>query len=106
MGKDKNPLIYVKSYIPIKRLSSKFKEDLISANIPIGRILRKYNIESRREIQSVEIKESTDDLRKIFNTNLNFLSRNYNIIHEDKILIWIEEIFPVSFFLENKVDNF
>lgn len=95
-GKDKNPLIYAKSYIPIKKLSPEFKEDLISAYIPIGRILRKYNIESRREIENVEIKEGNDDLKNIFKTNLDFLSRNYNIIHKDEILIWIEEIFPIG----------
>lgn len=103
MGKNKVPLIYAKSYIPIKRLSSEFKEDLISADIPIGRILRKYNIESRREIQNVEIKEGNSDLKNIFNTNLDFLSRNYNIIHKDEILIWIEEIFPINSFSENNI---
>lgn len=101
MGKDKIPLIYATSYIPLKRLTSEFKKDLISADIPIGRILRKYNIESRREIQSVKIIKSNKELKKIFKTELDFLSRTYNIIHNNEILISIEETFPLDSFVEN-----
>lgn len=97
------PLIYATSYIPIKRLTSEFKKDLISADIPIGRILRKYNIESRREIQTVQIEKTPpkEELKNIFKTNANFLSRDYHIIHNDEILIWIEEKFPIDSFLKN-----
>lgn len=101
MGKANMPLIYATSYIPLKRLTSEFKKDLISADIPIGRILRKYNIESRREIQSVKIKKSNNDLKKIFKTEADFLSRTYNIIHNNEILISIEETFPLDSFTEN-----
>ncbi|WP_225370161.1 chorismate--pyruvate lyase family protein [Methanobrevibacter arboriphilus] len=67
MFNDNSPLIYATSYIPIKRLTSEFKKDLISADIPIGRILRKYNIESRREIQTVKIeKKSKRRIEKYF----------------------------------------
>lgn len=102
MFNDNSPLIYATSYIPIKRLTSEFKKDLISADIPIGRILRKYNIESRREIQTVQIEKTPkEELKNIFKTNANFLSRDYHIIHNDEILIWIEEKFPIDSFLKN-----
>ena len=101
MGKNNKPLIYATSYIPLKRLTPEFKKDLISADIPIGRILRKYNIESRREIKSVKIKEPSNDLKNIFKTDVNFLSRDYNIIYNNEILIWIEETFPIDSFLDN-----
>ncbi|MEA4956407.1 Chorismate pyruvate-lyase [bioreactor metagenome] len=105
MFNESKPLIYATSYIPIKRLTSEFKKDLISADIPIGRILRKYNIESRREIQSVQIEDNpNEELKNIFKTNVNFLSRDYNIIHNDEILIWIEEKFPIDSFLKNYKD--
>lgn len=44
--------IYAKaiSYTPLKRLEDSFKEDLMRADIPIGKILKKHNIEARREI--------------------------------------------------------
>jgi len=102
MFNEDSSLIYATSYIPIKRLTSEFKKDLISADIPIGRILKKYNIESRREIQTVKIEDNpNDELKNIFKTNANFLSRNYHIIHNNEILIWIEEKFPINSFLNN-----
>ncbi|MBZ9570308.1 chorismate lyase [Methanobrevibacter sp. TMH8] len=101
MGKNKVPLIYATSYIPLKRLTSEFEKDLISADIPIGRILKKYNIESRREVQSVKIKKSNKELKDIFKTEADFLSRSYNIIHKDEILISIEETFPLDSFIHN-----
>ena len=58
MHKDDLPLIYAVSYIPLKRLSEGIKEDLTKADIPIGRILKKYNIESRREINRIQIEET------------------------------------------------
>ena len=101
MGKDNTPLIYAISYIPLKRLTPEFKKDLISADIPIGRILKGYNIESRREIQSIKIKKSNSELQRIFKTESDFLSRKYNILHKGEILISIEEIFPLDSFIEN-----
>ena len=92
------PLIYASSYTPIKRLTKEFKEDLIRADIPIGRILKKHKIESRREVQAVEVKTTNKELTKIFGTEVDLLSRKYNIIHKDNILISIEETFPISSF--------
>ena len=45
--------VYAKavSYTPIKRLDDNFKEDLLRADITIGRIMRKHGIEARREIR-------------------------------------------------------
>lgn len=92
------PLIYAISLIPLKRLNDGFKEDLIRADIPIGRILKKHEIESRREIKSVSIEESTPELKDIFGTAAPILSRTYNIIHQDQVLIRIKESFPSNLF--------
>jgi chorismate-pyruvate lyase len=94
------PLIYALSMIPVERLNNDFKEDLIRADIPIGRILRKHNIESRREIKSVSVEESTPQMRDIFKNSTKMLTRTYNIIHKDQILIWLMETFPYSMFKE------
>ncbi len=94
------PLIYAISLVPIKRLDNQFKEDLIKADTPIGRILRKHNIESRREIKSVYVEEATPELSEIFDTNSPMLSRTYNIIHHEEVLIWLKETFPYSLFRE------
>lgn len=94
------PLIYAMSLVPLKRLDNDFKEDLIRADIPIGRILKKHNIESRREIKSVYVEDVNEELSDIFKTTSPMLSRTYNIIHHDEILIWLKETFPYSLFRE------
>lgn len=92
------PLIYAISLIPIKRLENDFKEDLIRADIPIGRILKKHNIESRREIKSVYSEVQGPEIMEIFNVESPMLARTYNIIHKDEILIWLLETFPYTHF--------
>jgi chorismate-pyruvate lyase len=94
------PLIHAVSFIPVKRLDNDFKEDLIRADMPIGRILKKHNIESRREIKKVEVEEATPELSEIFGNHSFMLSRVYNIIHGNEILIRIKETFPYGLFNE------
>lgn len=94
------PLIHAVSFIPVERLDNKFKEDLIRADIPIGRILKGYNIESRREIRHISAENPSGKLVKIFNTKSPMLTRTYDIIHKDKILIRIKETFPKSLFMD------
>ena len=84
MHKDDLPLIYAVSYIPLKRLSEGIKEDLTKADIPIGRILKKYNIESRREINRIQIEEANERLKEIYKTDADFFSRDYTIIYKEK----------------------
>ena len=77
IGKGK-VLIKARSWIPIKRLDAEFKDDLMKANVPIGKLLIKHNIEGRRELLKVWIEEG-------------HVKRLYNIIHKGKILLRIEE---------------
>ena len=51
MHKDDENLIYALSYIPLERLTDEICCDLVRADIPIGRILKNYQIESRREVR-------------------------------------------------------
>jgi len=97
---NREPLIHAVSYIPLSRLDDGFREDLIRADIPIGRILRKHNIESRREIEVLDIENPTPQLREIFGTDSPMLTRTYNIIHEGEVLIRIKETFPFEWFRE------
>jgi chorismate-pyruvate lyase len=92
------PLIYAISMIPLERLDNDFKEDLIRADIPIGRILRKHDIESRREIKSVSLEEPEPEMVDIFHTNTRMLRRTYNIIHKNQVLVWLMETFPHTLF--------
>lgn len=97
---DDKALIFAKSWTPMGRLSKKIKRDLTSADIPIGKILIKHKIETRREITSIETINADDEMAEVFDVKFGelMLSRYYNIIHGAKILIRINEAFPVSSF--------
>ncbi|WP_414469003.1 chorismate lyase [Methanobacterium sp. ACI-7] len=94
------PLIHAISLTPIKRLDNNFKEDLLKADIPIGRILKKYNIESRREVTHIGAEKPNEELKEIFKTDSMMLTRTYNIIYKDDVLIRIKETFPCTLFKE------
>ena len=76
------------------------KDDLVRADIPIGRILKKYNAETRREINTIQIEKPSDKLKELYNTEEDFLARDYTIIMNGEILMWIKEFFPVDYFTE------
>ncbi|MEM3382993.1 MAG: chorismate pyruvate-lyase family protein [Nitrososphaerales archaeon] len=100
----KNPsdkaLIFARSWTPMERLNEKIKKDLTSLDIPIGKILFKYKIETRREITSIDVINADDEMAKAFHVESGnpMLSRYYNIIHEARVLIRINEAFPLSSF--------
>lgn len=75
-------LIRAKSWTPLKRLEPGFKEDLMKADIPIGKLLSKHRIEVRRELLDVRLYEGK-------------LRRTYNIIRNGEVLMRIEETFEV-----------
>lgn len=98
MHRNGKALIYAISHIPLKRCSKEVCADLIRADIPIGRILKNYHIESRREVNNIFIEKPNETLKKIFKTDEDMLARDYVIIHHDEILMWIKEVFPISYF--------
>lgn len=100
MHKDGKPLIYAISHVPLQRCSDEICADLLRADIPIGRILKNYKIESRREVNNIFIEKPNDRLKELFKTEEDFLARDYVIINNDEILMWIKEMFPVSYFTE------
>lgn len=100
MHKGKQPLIYAISHVPLGRCSEEICSDLLRADIPIGRILKNYKIESRREINNIYIEKPNEMLQDLYKTDEDFLARDYVIINNDEILMWIKEMFPVSYFTE------
>ena len=100
MHKGTQPLIYAISHVPLGRCSNEICSDLLRADIPIGRILKNYKIESRREVNNIFIEKANAKLKELFKTDEDFLARDYVIIHDDEILMWIKEMFPVSYFTE------
>jgi len=101
-AKDGETLIYAVSHTPLKRLEESFKEDMTRADIPIGVILKKHRIESRREITGAGFLEAGQELGRIFNVFPRelMLSRNYKIIRQGEPIIAIRETFPYNSFLD------
>ena len=97
-------LIYAISETPVERLSPSFKKDLMMADIPIGKIIKHHHIEARREILSACVTAATTETGRIFSLcpQEPVLSRQYQIIHQDKPLIFIEEQFPYNKFLDER----
>lgn len=97
-------LIYAISYTPVDRLQPEFRNDLIRADIPIGKIIKKHQIEARREILSVDVRPALKETAGLFRMFRDepLLSREYQIIHEGKPLIVIQEQFPYQSFLNER----
>ncbi len=97
-------LIHAISYTPIARLSPEFKDDLMKADIPIGKIIQHHRIEARREILKAWVSPASEEAGRIFSlcSHEPLLIRQYRIIHHGKPLIFIEEQFPYNRFLEER----
>ncbi len=93
---DGSSLLYASSYIPLIRLEPAFKADLMSADIPIGKIMQKYRVEARRELIDVGYLDSDSRLEELLARPPPYLWRAYNIITRDKPLITIREYFSIS----------
>ncbi len=93
-------LIHAISYTPLKRLKKDFREDIMKRDVPIGKILAKLKLEARREIKNFGSLKADKKLSKLFGIPLNalLLKRNYNIIHNNEILLNVTEVFPYEFF--------
>jgi len=85
------PYVYARSLTPIDPLPLTIKGDLMQADIPIGGILRKYKLETRRDILTIDTHKGSG----IF-YGMTVISREYVIIHGGKILMWINEQFPID----------
>lgn len=84
------PYVYARSLSPITRMPDEVRQDMMRADIPIGKILRNHGIETRRDFASIEIKD-----KNLFGAD-NVLSRSYKIVHEGDVLMWINEQFPID----------
>jgi chorismate-pyruvate lyase len=90
-----NMLVFAISITLFSRLAPDFTHDLTKADIPIGKLLAKYNIESRRDICKIGLKPATAELADAFHLFPNDLVpyRHYNIVKDGKILMKILEFF-------------
>ncbi|MDI6718027.1 MAG: beta-ribofuranosylaminobenzene 5'-phosphate synthase [Methanomicrobiales archaeon] len=99
-GRTGEVLIYARSETPLRRLDPAFRADLMRADIPIGKIMQRHRIEARREITGFGIRPADEQLSSVFSIFRNepLITRSYHIVHQEKPLIAIEEVFPYSRF--------
>jgi len=99
-----NVLIHAVSDTPLSRLSPAIRDDLMRADIPIGRILLEHQIESRREITGVcvQLPDTDPGAPTPGKPPEPHLSRQYRIIHRGLPLIHIEESFSCHAFLDRQ----
>ncbi|OPY44087.1 MAG: Beta-ribofuranosylaminobenzene 5'-phosphate synthase [Methanosaeta sp. PtaU1.Bin028] len=97
-------LIYAVSHTPLRRLEPSFRDDLMRADIPIGVILKRHQIESRRDIVDasyISADQRMSTLFRIFPKEL-MLQRSYRIIRGGQPLISIRESFPYNQFQDHR----
>ena len=97
-------LVYAVSHTPLKRLDASFKDDLTKADIPIGVILKKHRIESRRDITSTAFSSAGQEHCRAFGVFAReiMLTRSYQIIRHGQPLIAIKETFPYNSFRDEQ----
>lgn len=93
-------LIHATSFAPIKRLEERFRADLMRADVPIGTILKKHRIESRRDLLGFRASKDAGGMGGIFRafSKEPMLSRDYKIIRHGRTLMAITETFPYNSF--------
>ena len=97
-------MIYAVSHAPLGRLEPSFRDDLTRADIPIGAILSKHKIESRRDIVAAWVLPADREMSRIFRIfpQEALLSRSYKIIRHGEPLIAINETFPYNQFQDER----
>ncbi|AKB34112.1 hypothetical protein MSSIH_3422 [Methanosarcina siciliae HI350] len=84
-------LVHARSLSPLERMPKTMRDQLMRADIPIGRILRSHNLETRRDMVELEILEGEPTF-----DGIPILSRTYKIVHNNHVLMWINERFPID----------
>ncbi len=101
MHKNGRPLCYSQSYIPLSRCSEEITEELLEEKLSTGHILDKHQIESVRLTTNIDIEKSTPLLQDLFKTDDDLLIREYDMIHNKKIVVHAKEAYPISYFSES-----
>ena len=90
LSADGTVYVLARSLSAIKRMPEDVRSDLMRADIPIGKILRDHELETRRDILKMEFVHAD------FFGDVPVLSRDYKIIYKGKVLMWINECYPVD----------
>ena len=91
-------LVHAVSFTPLDRLAPGARDDLLAADIPIGRILMQHRMETRRELLEVGVAPAGAALGRTFGVPADapVLCRHYVIVHDGEPQISIQERFPAA----------
>ncbi|MHC1627098.1 MAG: beta-ribofuranosylaminobenzene 5'-phosphate synthase [Methanoculleaceae archaeon] len=98
------PLIHAVSHTPIDRLTDDARDDMMRADIPIGKIMKRHHIEARREVMDAWVSPADETTAGLFGICRHepVLSRTYRIIHQGAPLMEITESFPYHRFRDER----
>lgn len=92
------PLVHVTSVVPIARCSKETLIDLFEEKLTTGKIIDNHDHETLRKITKISIEQPKPILKDLFNTDEDFLTREYIMINKGEVLIWTREEYPLSYF--------
>jgi len=97
-------LVHAVSHTPLSRLSDDVRDDMMRADIPIGRIMERHRIEARREVLDAWSTPADDAAAGFFGICRRepVLSRTYRIIHRDLPMMAITESFSCHRFRDER----
>jgi chorismate-pyruvate lyase len=64
-------LVSAVSFIALDLMPEKFAKDLLAAKLPIGKIIAKYGLETRREIEDIEYDAKTKRFGRVYKIIFN-----------------------------------
>ena len=92
------PFVYARSYIPKALCKGEVLKDLLEEKLTTGKIIDKHAQETWRTINKIDIEKPTVTHVELFKTNEDMVTREYTMRHNDKIIIWTKESYPISYF--------
>mgnify|MGYP000465636362 CR=1 FL=1 len=92
--------VYAESIIYLDNLSEDFVNDLFNNNIPIGTLWLKYRMETFKSLISKDFEVVSKEDTVGFPEGTQLLSRKYQVFNNEKLIMEINEKFPIKHYLE------
>ncbi|CAH0119654.1 MULTISPECIES: chorismate pyruvate-lyase family protein [unclassified Paenibacillus] len=99
-GNDRTPVLHAISLVYLDNLPAEAVQDLNDSQLPIGRVIDKYKLETIRDILETGVAGS-ESLNSHFRSTSELLFfKKYSIIHRSKPIFLIIEFFPCQELVE------
>ena len=93
-----HPLMHITSCIPTSRCDDKILQDLLNEQLTTGTIIKNNDLETMQKITSISIEKTTPKLEDLFKTNADLLTRDYILTHNNEVILWTREQYPLIYF--------